>query len=90
MASGENRSILPQQDYLDLLMLEEGEKYPYTVPSFPVVTAMLHKVKFSFGAHEDGDYVSFDGYMRECSLVNHHLPALAQMMCSCSNAFIVV
>lgn len=72
MASGEGRS----HDYLDLLVLEKGESYTYTVPSFPVITAMLCEVKFSFGAREDGDYVSFDGYMRECSLVNHRLPAV--------------
>ena len=58
----------------------ERESYPYTVPSFPVITAMLREVKFSFGACEDSDYVSFDGYMRECSLVNHPLPAVARII----------
>ena len=29
---------------LDLLVMEKGEKYAYTVPSFPVLSAMLHEV----------------------------------------------
>ena len=73
---GEDRLVSPQ-DYMDLLILGKGEKYPYTIPSFPVVTAMLREVKVSFGAREDDDYVSFYGYMRECSLLDHPLPAVA-------------
>ena len=76
MASGEDHLVSPQ-DYMDLLILGKGEKYPYTIPSFPVVTAMLREVKVSFGAREDDDYVSFYGYMRECSLLDHPLPAVA-------------
>ena len=29
-----------QQEYVDLLVLEKGERYPYTVTSFPVITAV--------------------------------------------------
>ena len=76
MASGEDgteRSASPH--HLDLLVTEKGEKFQYTVPSFPVVTAMLREVKFSFGDAEDE---VFDGYMRECDLLKHDLPAVAQ------------
>ena len=53
-------SVSQQQGHLDILVIEKGEKYPYTIPSFPVVTAMLREVRFSFGDPEDE---VFDGYM---------------------------
>ena len=88
VASGEDHSI-SSQDYMDPIILGKGEKYPYTVPSFLVVTAMLREVKFSFRLSEDGDYVSFDGYMRECSLLDHPLPAVVRIIHGYSNTFII-
>lgn len=79
-------SVSQQQGHLDILVIEKGEKYPYTIPSFPVVTAMLREVRFSFGDPEDE---VFDGYMRECDLLNHDLPAVARINHGYSNAFVV-
>ena len=81
-------SVAQQQGHLDILVIEKGEKYPYTctIPSFPVVTAMLREVRFSFGDPEDE---VFDGYMRECDLLNHNLPAVARINHGYSNAFVV-
>ena len=74
-------------DLTEVMILQKGDKHSYTVPSFPVVTTMLREVKLSFGG-PDGREV-FDGYMRECDLLNHDLPAIAQIESGYSHAFII-
>ena len=45
---------LQQVGYSDIRVLEKGRKYAYTVPSFPVVTAMLREVKLAIGGSKNG------------------------------------
>ena len=70
----------------DIVILQKSDKYAYTVPSFPVVSAMLREVRLCFEG-PDGREV-FDGYMRECSLLSRDFPAVAQISSGYSNAFI--
>ena len=74
-------------DVTEVLILEKGNKHCYTVPSFPVMTAMLREVKLCFNG-PDGREV-FDGYARECDLLNRDLPSIAQIESGYSHAFII-
>ena len=60
--------------FSDLTVLQKGRSLLYTVPSFPVFTAMLREVKLQW-EDDDGDGHAFDGLMRECGLLDHSLPA---------------
>ena len=54
-----------QSGYLDVLVVEKGQKFAYTVPSFPVFTVMLREVKLRFGDNLDKDKGdTLDCYMR--------------------------
>ena len=74
--------------FSDLMVLQKGRSLLYTVPSFPVFTAMLREVKLQW-EDDDGDGHVFDGVMRECGLLNHSLPAVARVPFGYKNAFLV-
>ncbi len=52
--------------------------FQYTIPSFPVFTVTLREVKLQW-EDDNGDVHLFDGFMRECELLNHPLPAIARI-----------
>jgi hypothetical protein len=57
---------------LDICLLEVGEKLAYTVPSFPVLTVSLRKMKFKVASNPG----VFDGFIRDCPSLERSYPAL--------------
>lgn len=72
------------QDFSMLTVLKKGRSISYIVPSFPVVTVLLCEVTMQW---EDEEV--FDGFMRECELLEHPLPAIARVINGFKNAFYV-
>ena len=68
-----------------ITVLEKGKSFPYTIPSFPVFTVMLREAKLQW--EEDGTVEYFDGFIRECGLLEHPLPAVAKVYYGYKNAF---
>ena len=68
-----------------ITVIEKGKSFPYTIPSFPVFTVMLREAKLQW--EEDGTVDYFDGFMRECGLLEHPLSAIAKVYYGYKNAF---
>lgn len=81
-------SAQERTEFFDVSVLRKGRPVTYTVPSFPVFTAMLQPVLLQWEDSE-GDVFVFDGFMRECELMDHPLPALARVPTGQSHAFLV-
>ena len=78
-----------QNESQKITVTQIGSSFPYTVPSFPVFTVSLRKVKFEW-TNAQGQICVFDGYMRECGLLhNRSLPAVAVVANGFQNAFFV-
>lgn len=57
----------------DLTIIEtssESEVYVYTIPSFPVFSVQLRRMKWQFVAEETGSTHVCDGYVRHCAEIN--------------------
>ena len=59
----------------------------YVVPSFPIFKTTLQEVKLQW-EEPDGAIHVFDGFARECELLDHLLPAVTKIMLNYENAFI--
>ena len=57
---------------LEICLLEVGTPLKYTVPSFPVITVNLRKMKFKV-VSDPGVY---DGFIRDCSALERSYPAI--------------
>ena len=60
----------------------------YTIPSFPVYSTELVEVKVQW-EDKDGSLLVFDAFARNCDLLDHQLPAIAEIPFSYDNAFII-
>ncbi len=81
MAESGDRSDVPLvvlAHYNDMTVLQKGRSFQYMIPSFPVFTVTLREVKLQW-EDDNGDLHLFDGFMRECELLNHPLPAIARI-----------
>ena len=65
----------------DVSVVEKGSTIPYTVPSFPMCTAMLQPLSVLLQWEDSPDItlVVFNGCLSECTLLNYPLPALARV-----------
>ena len=71
-----------------IIVLAKGNTFLYVVPSFPIFKTTLQEVKLQW--EEPGGAIHvFDGFARECKLLDHPLPAVAKIMFSYENAFII-
>ena len=61
-----------QERNLDICLLEVGQKYSYRVPSFPVFTANIRKMKFKVSS----DPGVYDGFIRDCPSLERNYPVL--------------
>ena len=71
-----------------LTVLSKGDTIHYIVPSFPVYSAELVEIKVQW-EDEDRSLLVFDAFTRKCDLLNHQLPAIAKILFSYDNAFII-
>ena len=74
---------------VDVEVLQTGSLLEYVVPSFPVFKPLIREAKFRWKDIEDGTLHVFDGFVRECENLNHHLPAVARLPVSHDNAFLI-
>lgn len=74
--------------YVEITVLAKGNTLSYIVPSFPVFKVALQEVKLQWEERGDKTHV-FDGFARQCALLDHPLPAVAKIMFSYENAFII-
>ena len=73
---------------VEITVLAKGNELLYIVPSFPVFKATLREVKLQWQKPDRTIHV-FDGFARECELMDHPLPPVAKIMFSYENAFII-
>ena len=71
-----------------LTVLSKGDTIHYIVLSFPVYSAELVEIKVQW-EDEDGSLLVFDAFTRKCDLLDHQLPAIAKILFSYDNAFII-
>jgi len=69
---------------VEITVLAKGDAFLYTVPSFPVFKGMLLQLEES-----DGEVKVFDGFARQCDMLDKPLPAVAKIAFSYDNAFII-
>ncbi len=84
--SDRSRSPVVHAQCHDMTVLQKGTAFEYTIPSFPVLTVKLREVKLQW-EDDCGDVHLFDGFMRECGLLNHPLPAIARIPQGYKHAF---
>lgn len=72
-------------DHFLVALLGVGAKESYTVPSFPVFSAMLREVKFQF----IDEVECYDGYIRDCPALDRPYPTMLKLCFGYSNAFSV-
>ena len=87
MAESSGRFPSPM-DYCDVVVMHKGRSFPYTIPSFPSLTALLREAKLKW-ENDQGSEQVFDGFLRECPLLRHPLPAIARVPHGHKNAFFV-
>ena len=63
---------------LELPIIKAGLVFKYTVPSFPTITVTLRHVVYQYPC-KDGSFTVFDGFMKQCPLLEVNLPALAEV-----------
>ena len=63
-------------------------RWDYTIPSFPIYSSELVEVKVQW-EDKDGSLLMFDAFARNCDLLNHQLPAIAEIPFSYDNPFII-
>ena len=82
MAAGSERietEVDTRENNSVLTVLSMGNTIHYTIPSFPVYSAELVEVKEQWE----------DAFARTCDLLDHQLPAIAEIPFSYDNAFII-
>ena len=62
--------------YLELPIIKAGLVFEYTIPLFPAITVTLRHVVYQYPC-KDGSFKVFDGFMKQCPLLEVNLPALA-------------
>ena len=85
VAGSEHVEVDTRENNSVLTILSKGNTIHYTIPSFPVYSAEV-KVQWE---DEDGSLLVFDAFARNCDLLNHQLPAIAEIPFSYDNAFII-
>ena len=63
---------------LELPIVRAGLLFEYTIPSFPAITVSLRHVVYQLPC-KDGSCKVFDGFMKQCPLLDVNLPALAEI-----------
>ena len=64
---------------VEINVLVKGNTFLYVVPSFPIFKTTLQEVKLQW--EEPGGAIHiFDGFARECELLDHPLPAVTKIM----------
>lgn len=71
-----------------LTILSKGKVIQYRVLSFPVCKAELVEIKIQY-EEEDGNVLVFGAFARYCDDINHNLPAIAIILYSFDNAFMI-
>ena len=71
-----------------LTILDKGITFEYVVPSFPVVRENLTEVKLQYEGN-GGEPLVFDGFARDCAVLDHILPANLKIPSSYDHAFII-
>ena len=66
-SSGEERNLV--------MLLECGELYEYTVPSFPVISVELRRIKYESIIPDGKSTKVVDGFIREDASLKHSFPA---------------
>ena len=69
-----------------ITVLSAGGLIYYVIPSFPVFNATLREVAWE---DEYGKVHVFDGFACHCDLLDHQLPAVAQVPYSYDNVFMI-
>ena len=87
-ASSEHVEVDTRENNSVLTVLSMGNMIHYTIPSFPVYSAELVEVKVQW-EDEDGSILMFDAFARNCDLLDHQLPAIAEIPFNYDNAFII-
>lgn len=86
MAAGPASGPLNRSDQgstLDIYLLEVGKSYDYTVPSFPVFSTLLRKMKFTV----QDDPKVYDGFIRDCPSLERNYPSLLVVESGCQDSF---
>lgn len=73
---------------VEITILAKGNTFLYVVPSFLIFKATLQEVKLQW-EEPGGEIQVFDGFARQCKLLDRPLPAVAKIMFSYENAFII-
>lgn len=60
------------EENLDICILDVGEKFTYRVPSFPVLSCRIRRMKFKL----ETDSAVYDGFIKDCPSLERVFPAL--------------
>ena len=71
-----------------ITVLAKGDTFVYTVPSFPVYKPTLQQVKLQL-EESSGEVKVFDGFAKQCDLLDKPLPTVAKIPFSYDNAFLI-
>jgi len=78
------------KDFAEVMVLSTGRTFEYIAPSFPVYKATLREVKLQWEEYATETVHVFDSFARECDLLDEHpLPAVAKILFSYDNAFMI-
>ena len=73
---------------IEITVLAKDDTFVYTVPSFPVYKPTLLQVKLQL-EESNGEVKVFDGFAKQCDLLDKPLPAVAKIVFSYDNAFLI-
>ena len=82
------QNLFESSEHSRIVVLAAGQLIHYTIPSFPVFNATLREAKFQWEDEYENIHV-FDGFVRHCNMLDHHLPAVAKIPYSYDDAFII-
>jgi len=77
-----------QEFDVEITVLAKGDTFVYTVPSFPVYKPTLQQVKLQL-EESSGEVKIFDGFAKQCDLLDKPLPAVAKIVFCYDNAFLI-
>lgn len=78
----------PAESHFLVTIMKLGDKVEYTIPSFPVYTAVLREIKYQF-VDESAAQHTFDGYIRDCPSLDRTYPGLLKLCFGYTNAFTI-
>lgn len=87
-AGGESYCDMCSEDadeHLFVTVLSTGSEAKYTIPSFPVFSAVLREIKYKL----DANNTIYDGYIRNCPNLSRPYPALLRLCSGYVNAFTI-